>query len=183
MSLLKKITAKFAIQFDVIGGQSGVIRGVMSETDQNSQPSYIFVAPRHVLRVEHPTAFSDGTVIRSPGGDVYLVGYNGPSETWHGTLWKSFRLFRISGQYSWERRTRVQDPITRVDKEGPVEDKGLIWAVIEPMDREQSDREMRQNFEQARFITNAAVVADDVIDGRRVTKVDRQLGLSIGVLT
>lgn len=183
MSMLKKAANRFEINFSVIEGGSGLFKGIMSETDQNNQPSYIFVRPRHVLRVKPECPVIAGMVVRSPSGAIFILGDNGPSEHASGTLWKSFRLFEPTGRYPWVRRTKVKDPITRQDREGPPQEIGLIYAAIEPMDREMSDREIRANFEQARFIAAADVQADDLVGNRAVTKVDRQLGLAIGVVT
>jgi len=183
MVSLASVSRRFELPFLVIEGGRGVIKAILSETDQNSQPSYVFVQPRHVLRTPFPTALRAGMVIQSPGGSPFIVGENGPSEQREGTLWDSFRLFEPTGRYSLSRRTKVMDPIAREYKEGPVQQIGLIWAALEPLDREQADREMRINFEQMRFITGSAVAPGDLIDNRSVTKVDRQLGLAIGVLT
>lgn len=183
MVSLAKVGARFEIPFQVIAGGSGVIMAILSETEQASQPSYVFVQPRHVLRTPAQTALRVGMVIRSPSGSPFIVGGNGPSEHQSGTLWQSFRLFEPTGQYLWQRRSRVLDPITKQYREGPLGIIGTIWAALEQMDREQMDREMRNSFEQQRFITGAAILADDLIDNRAVTKVDKQLGLAIGVLT
>lgn len=183
MVSLTSVSRRFEVPFSVIEGGQGVVMANLSETDQNSQPSYVFVQPRHVLRTPHPSALRAGMVIRSPGGSLFIVGENGPSEQREGTIWNSFRLFEPTGRYPLSRRTRVLDPIAKQYKEGPVQLLKMIWAALEPLDREQSDREMRVNFEQSRFITGAAVASGDLIDNRAVTKVDRQLGLAIGVIT
>lgn len=170
--------------FEVIEGGIGYVRGLLTETEQQSQPSYVFVQPRHVFRAPFPTALKAGMVIRSPSGDVYVVGDNGPSEQKEGTLWMSFRLFEASGQYVWSRRVKTTDPITKLDRDiSEPEPIGTVWAVLEPLDREQMDREIRQNFEQRRVLTGAMILSGDLIDNRPVTKVDTQLGLRIGILT
>lgn len=183
MVSLGSVSRRFEVPFTVIEGGQGMVMGTLSETDQNSQPSYVFVQPRHVLRTPHPTALKAGMVIRSPGGSPFIVGANGPSEQVEGTIWDSFRLFEPTGRYTLSRRTRILDPIAKQYKEGPVAPIGMIWAALEPLDREQADREMRINFEQSRFITGSAVASGDLIDNRAITKVDRQLGLAIGVIT
>lgn len=183
MVSLNSVGSRFEIPFTVIEGGSGTVMAILSETDQNAQPSYIFVQPRHVLRATFPTAIKLGMVLRSASGSPFIVGANGPSETYRGTLWQSFRLFEPTGRYDWVRRTRIPDPITRQDREGPTLDMGQIYVAIEPLDRLAFDRELRSNFEQTRFITGAPVLIDDLVDNRAVTKVDVQLGLSIGVLT
>ena len=183
MVSLKTVTKRFEIQFTVVEGGRGIVRGVLSETDQNAQPSYIFVQPRHVLRSTFPTAIKPGMVIKSPSGAPFIVGANGPSETMDGTLWQSFRLFEPTGRYEWTRRGKVIDPITRQEREGETISLGKIWVAVESMDREVFDRGLRASFEQARFITGAPVQSDDLIDNRAITKVDKQLGVYIGVIT
>lgn len=184
MTSLKTVGKRFEIPFSVVEGGSGIVTGILSETDQAGQPSYVFVQPRHIFRATYPTAIRSGMVIRSRIGTNFIVADNGPSETWRGTLWQSFRLFEPTGRYLWQRRVQTTDPITRTKMEnGPPETLGWVYAALEPLDREQTDRDMRQNFEQIRMITGAPVRPDDLLDNRAVTKVDKQLGLAIGVLT
>jgi len=183
MVSLASVGQRYEVSFRVVEGGTGTVMGILSETDQNSQPSYVFVKPRHVLRTRARTAIRAGMVLQSPIGAYFIVGENGPSEQPQGTIWQSFRLFEPTGRYLWTRRAKVKDPITKQDREGPIQNMGLIWAALEPLDREQADREMRVNFEQARFITGAPIKPSDLIDNRPITKVDKQLGLAIGVLT
>jgi len=183
MVSLVSVGRRFEIPFKVIEGGSGTVMATLSETDQNSQPSYVFVQPRHVLRATTPTAIRPGMVLLSPEGAPFIVGANGPSEQVVGKLWDSFRLFEPTGQYLWSRRTQTIDPITKQPRSGDAIKLGMIWAALEPMDREQSDREMRVNFEQVRFITGAGIQRGDLIDNRAITKLDKQLGVRIGILT
>lgn len=183
-SMLHKAEQRFYRRFEIIDGGSGFFYGLMSETEQQSQPSYVFVSPRHVLRTKSPSALRPGMVMRTPSGRVFIVGHNGPSERREGTLWESFRLFEATGQYKWERRQKLVDPITRLPRDDiNKQDLGMIWCAMEPFDREITDREMRFSFDQRRVITGAPLLDDDIVDGASVTKVDIQLGVSIGVLT
>ncbi|MGN6820277.1 MAG: hypothetical protein ACTHJR_16560 [Sphingomonas sp.] len=174
---------RFEVPFTVVQGGSGQVNAILSETDQQAQPSYIFVQPRHVLRTDFPTGLRSGMVVRAPGGQVFICGDNGPSETHEGTIWQSFRLFEPTGKYLWQRRMKVIDPITRLPMDDSLQTLGTIYAAIEPIDREAFDRQIRVNFEQVRFITGSPVQDDDLIDNRAITKVDKQLGCYIGVLT
>lgn len=184
MASLNHVAARFETLFTVIDGGSGVIRGELTETEQNSQPSYVFVAPRHVLRTRFPSPVKPGMVIRTPAGDVFIIGDNGPSETRFGTIWNSFRLFEATGQYAWKRRQKVIDAITKLEKDTNVDTPlGLIWAALEPLDRLATDREIHYSFGQARIITGAPIQPNDIVDNRVVSKLDKQLGLSIGLLT
>lgn len=183
-SLLETVGSRFHIPFRVIDKGQGIIPGTISETDQTSQPAFVFVRPRHVFRTPSPTALRPTMTIESPYGEKFIVGANGPSDTWRGRLWESFRVFEPTGKYVWKRRTKVIDPITKQVKDsGPPQTMGTIWAAIEAIEREASDREMREFFEQARFITGHPVQQGDTLDNRVISKVDEQLGLYIGTLT
>lgn len=184
MASLKTVGKRFYRTFSVIEGGSGIVHGLLSEAEQQSQPSYVFVQPRHVMRTPYPTALKAGMVIRAPAGQVFIVGDNGPSERIEGTLWQSFRLFEATGQYLWERRVKKLDPITQMPRDTMTpQTLGMIWCAFEPLDREAVDREMRFSFEQRRVISGANIQAEDLVDNRAVTKVDKQLGVSIGILT
>jgi hypothetical protein len=182
--LLKAVGDRFHIPFTVIDLGSGTFPATVTETDQTSQPSFVFVRPRHVLRTPSPTALKPCMTIQSPYGDRFIVGENGPSDTWRGQLWDSFRVFEPTGQYAWTRRGKVQDPVTKQMRDtGVPQNMGTVWAAIESIDREASDREMRVFFEQDRFITGHPIQAGDALDNRQVSKVDKMLGLYIGILT
>ncbi len=185
MVSLSTVGFRFMTSFVVIDGGSGIVHGEISESEQNSQPSYVFVSPRHVLRTAFPSAVRTGMVLRSPAGRVFIVGDNGPSEQRIGTIWTSFRLFEATGRYSWRRRNKTLDPITKQTRDSGLINvgTGLIWAALEPLDRLQFDREIHFQFPQSRVITGAALQDDDLVDNRPVSKLDKQLGLSIGLLT
>lgn len=179
---LKTVGKRFEITLSVIDRGSGRIAGVMTETDQSQVPSYIFVPPRHVFRTAFPTALKPGMVVQTPAGMRYLVGENGPSEQTEGTLWMSFRLYQITGRYSWVRRTTTIDPITKTPRAGAPTALGNIWAVIEPTDREEPDRKMQLSMEKARFLSGHPVEADDLLGPYRVLRSDHVLGVYIGFL-
>lgn len=183
MVSLASVSNRFEISLTVIAGGSGVLRGIVSETDQSQVPSYIFVSPRHVLRTRHPTAARIGMVVQTPNGEVYILGDNGPSEQAGGTIWDSFRMFRATGKLPWRRRGTVIDPITRQKAEGAMQDLGNIWVAIEPTDREELERRMSASHERARFLAAEDVRADDLIGEYEVIRSDPQLGLRIGFLT
>lgn len=184
MVSLKTVGQRFYSPFEVIEGGSGIVHGLLSETEQQSQPTYVFVNPRHVFRTPFPTALQAQMVLKAPSGEVYIVGENGPSERLEGTLWTSFRLFKATGQFKWERRVQVTDPITTLKRDAlePL-DLGMIWCAFETLDREAIDREMRFSFEQRRVISGKELLAQDIVNNQAITKVDKQLGVYIGILT
>lgn len=174
---------RFETTLTVIEGGSGIVRGLLTETDQSQIPAYTFVNPRRILRTDFFTAVKPGMVIRSQAGEVFLVGENGPSEASGNVIWQSWRLFEATGQVTWVRRTRIIDPITKQPKEGPPQNMGLIWVTQEPLDRETPDLKLRVSFEQDRFLSGAKVKPEDTVNGKRVIRADDVLGLKLGVLT
>lgn len=184
MDMLSKVGRRFYHKFEVIENGRGWVTGLLSDTEQESQPTYVFIQPRHVFRTPMPTALKAGMVIRSKSGEVYIVGENGPSEHRYGTIWQSFRLFEATARVSWARRGKVTDPITTLERDKQIPDPlGMIWVAYEPFDREAVDREMRFSFEQHRVIAGVPLQAEDLIDNRPITKVDKQLGVYIAVVT
>lgn len=183
MSLLARIRQRFEVPFTILEGGSGVIRGQIAEADQGQIPSFQFIPARQILRTDTKTALKLAMVIRSPAGVTYLVGENGPSEQAEGTLWQSWRLFEATGRYQWQRRNKTIDPVTELPRDSGYQDMGLIWAAIEPLDREVGDFRMSTTFEPARVITGKPIQHDDLIDGRKVTRADQILGVRIGTIT
>lgn len=183
MVSLASVSDRFEITLKIVEGGSGFVRGVLAEAEQNSQPSYVFSPPRLTLRVKVKGLLTPGVALQSPDGVVYLVGYNGPSENHSGHLWDSFRLFKATGQVSWSRRQVVEDLVTGLPRDAGVVEIGTVWAVIEQIDRESFDRKIQTSIEQARYITAAKVLADDLLNGRQVTRADEQLGLMVGTIT
>lgn len=174
---------RFELQLTVIEGGSGIIRGTLSETDQQALPVFTFVSPRHTLRTSPQTALRSSMVLRSPAGEIFIVGENGHSEQRGGAIWQSWFLFKATDSVTWERRNKVTDPVTLLDRDDGHDDLGTFWMAYEPLDRKPADFRMNTSFEQARFICGAAVQVDDVVDGRKVTRADHILGVTIGVLT
>jgi hypothetical protein len=180
MVTLSSVQSRFEIPFSIIEGGSGTFHGVIAEIDQHLPPSYVFTAPRAVLRVSTIGLLKTGTVIQSPEGIPYLVGYNGPSENRGGTLWDSFRLFYLNKQVLWQRRGKIIDPVTRLEQDNGLELMGNIWAVIEPIDRETLDRKVHTSFEANRYLCGPDVRQDDILDGKQVSRSDALIGLHTG---
>jgi hypothetical protein len=183
MPSLTKVGRRFEVPFTVIEGGSGIIRGVMSETDQKQIPVNAFVNSRHVLRTPLVTALRAGMVIRSAGGMIFIVGTNGTSEQPEGTLWQSWRLFQATQQVAWKHRKKVIDPVTLLERDDGYTDPVNIWVALEPLDREFADYKMSASFEQSRVITGQPIAHDDLIDDRKVTRADSAMGVIIGVVT
>lgn len=182
MVSLVSVQSRFEVPFTVIENGTGIVKGVVGEAEQNSQPSYVFSPPRLVLRTKVDSLVRPGLVLLSPAGHRYIVGYNGPSENIRGALWNSFRLFNATNYVLWQRRSKIIDPVTRLEQDSGLAVVGYAWVAIEPIDRETLDRKVHGSFESSRYIAAARIMADDVLDGRTVTRAEDQLGLRIGTM-
>jgi hypothetical protein len=177
------IDDKFEIQFEVLENGSGTFSGVIDEIVQNQAPSFVFVPPRRLLRVAAELPVQTAMVIRSEGGAIYMVAEHGESESWQGTVFKSFRLFPTHEKFDVKRRMKTVDLVTNLPKdEGEPVSIANVWGAYEPL-QEQFDRETRVAAETARFITNYPIQREDIIDNKRVFRVDKQLGLWIATLS
>lgn len=182
MPNLRSASDKFEIPLTVIEGGSGTFMGVLVETSQNTASSTVFSQPRRILRVKVPTAARAGMVVRDPHGEILILADNGASDSTEGTLWQSFKLFRATQRVHWERRGRVTDVVTLLETEGVPLDLGMIWAAIEPTNREAIERRLHVNIEESQMVVGAAVLRDDTLDGRPVIRSDLQLGVRVGLI-
>lgn len=182
MPSLQSADDRFGGQLTLIEGGSGTFNGILAEPNQGEAPSYQFNLPRRILRVPAQLSLSPGMVIRTPEGSVFMIGRHGDSEGRGGALFRSFRCFEASGQFTWKRRGKVIDPVTRLEKDSGLVDQPMIWGAYEPGSIEAFDRQIRSSFETGRFITNADVRLDDVVNDMKVSRVDQQLGLRVLML-
>lgn len=182
MLSLASIDDKFNIRFEIIENGSGTFGGIIDEIVMNQAPSFVFVTPRRLLRVPADLPVRSAMVIRSEGGAIYMVGEHGESESFQGTVFKAFRLFPTHEKWSLKRRLKTTDLVTGLEKDSEIVEVALIWGSYEPL-QEQFDRETRVAAETARFITNHPIENGDIIAGKRVFRVDKELGLYIATLS
>lgn len=181
MPSLSAVNSRFTTRFEIVDGGSGFFDAIINEPGQGEMPSYQFNLPRRLLRVEAGVPIDAGIVVRDPEGSTFMLGKHGSSESRGGTLFRSFRMFEATGQFRWEKREKVIDTITMLPKDTGLLPQVPLWGCYEPSP-EVFDRAVRMNFETGRFITNRKVDRDDMIDGRKVTRIDEQLGLYIVTL-
>lgn len=178
MNMLDRADNVFRIRFEVIYGGSGFFLGVLDEPNQQPPPAYIFSAARRTLRVDPKCGVRAGMVIRSPMGEILMVGQGGSSEQMGGTF-QGFRLFEATHQMLWARRHKTLDPITNLERDDGVDELGMIWCSYEPDSKEASGGALKTSIETARLITAAPVQRDDLLGEYRVTRADTLLGLQI----
>ncbi len=178
MTRLSQTTNRFSKPITIIEGGSGTFNAVMDEPPQGSVASYQFTEPRRLMRLLPNQSVPVPCVIRNKSGDVFIVADLGSSVD----VFRSYRLFDVTGQYTWERRGKQVDPVTNLPKDSKVsQNLGLIWGVMEPQP-EQFDRQIRSSFEINRFVTNKPIQLDDIVNGERVMRVDQLMGVYVASL-
>lgn len=182
MLSLQSIDDKFNITFEILENGSGTFKGIIDEIVMNQAPSFVFVPPRRLLRVPATLPLNTSMIVRSQAGTVYMLGEHGFAESFQGTVFNSFRLFPTHDRYAIMRRVAVNDAVTGLKKDDSVIQVATVWGSYEPLP-EAFDRETRVAAETARFITNHPIERGDIIDGKRVFRVDKLLGLYIATLS
>lgn len=175
MPSLQKVNDRFLERIEVIEQGSGFFLGIVDEPSQGTIPAYQFTSPRRLVRTNPGVPLKSGMVIRTKAGAIYIVGDLGDADD----IFQSFRLFEVTGQYAWQSRGKTIDPVTELPTDNGLVNNGLIWGTYEPGSQEVFDRQLHLDMETGRFITNALIKRDDVVDGKRVTRVDHVLGLQL----
>jgi hypothetical protein len=181
MPSLHNVDDRFGTLLTIVEGGSGEFTGIVSEPGQGEVPSYQFNLPRRLLRVNAGLPLAAGMVVTSPEGTTWMLGDHGSSEVSIGAIFRNYRMFEATQKFTWQKRGKVVDPVTRLPKDSGLVPQPDIWGAYEPSP-EMFDRQMRTSFEAGRFITTADVQRDDVVDGKKVSRVDIQLGLRLCVL-
>ena len=182
MLSLASIDDKFNIRFEILENGSGTFSGIIDEIVQNQAPSFTFVPPRRLLRVPAELPVATGMVIQSQAGAIYMVAEHGESESFEGTVFKSFRLFPTHEKFSVKRTMKIAETVTNLPKSQEPVEIANIWGTYEPQP-EMFDRETRVSEETARFITNFPIEMGDEVAKKKVFRVDKQLGLYIATLS
>jgi hypothetical protein len=181
MPSLQRADDRFGTPLTVLEGGSGQFTGVITEPNQGEVPAYLFNLPRRLLRVSASLPVKPGMVVRGTGGTVWMLGEHGDAETNQGIIFRSLVMFEATQQFTWQKRSKVKDKITGLDKDAGLVAQPSIWGCYEPSP-EMFDRQLHSNFETARLITTADVQRDDVVNGMKVNRVDVQLGVRIVTL-
>lgn len=154
-------------------------RGVIQpETSNNVAPNQT-VENRLVLHTRRNEPVQEGMLIIDPAGRPFLIGRDDIQLSDNIQYGKTFRLFRMTGQYSWKRMVTTVDPVTQLPRRSSEQELGPIWAAIEKLSNLDFDRGTHMVAEQHQVITGAAVALGDKIDGLMVRRVTITFGISI----
>lgn len=176
-SPLARPNLRFATKFEIIEGGGGTFSGMIDEPSQGVSSAGQPDVPRRMLTVAPHLPITAGMVIRSPEGIPFMTGSHGYSENVQGTLFKSFMLFEADKYVTWQRRKKVIDPVTQVERDNGLENLPMLWGTYMPDPRKTFDRQVHVSFTGGNFLTTRLVEVDQLVDEKRVTRVEHLLGL------
>ena len=177
MTRLARVGRRFEIDFSVPAtGQT--FRGVIDEPPSGEPPAQRFNIPRRILRVRLPNVAEIGQLVLTPSGVEYLVSDHGYSESRDDVLFRAFRLFAITDHLLWEQRTLTKHPVSGVDVDGVMANRGLLAGSFEP-DRVTFDKGIEASFPTSHWVCFADVKVDDRVNGLKVVRVDDVLGVKL----
>lgn len=151
------------------------IRGTIMPASDREAPAGVMSAPRVVLRTRRESEVTAGTIFRSPGGPLYLVGSYFAADN----DYCSWRIFLLEKQYEWTRKKAKKDDLTGLERTNGAEPMGMIWAAVEHERRLFTDPGLKLKTERVLVVTNSPVKAGDLLDGQLITRVTEDLGLYV----
>ena len=176
MSRLLDVSERLKQRLTTIDGRR--FYGYIWISQLRNLPDTSFVYPRRFLRVSKNAQVGITDVIRTPGGDHYLVAEHGTEEFGGDVVSKQFRLFKVDKQISWKRKATVVDPVTGLAKQIGDTLLGTIWCALAPIRMEEDSIHIAKRV--YRLITGAQIQVDDIVDNRLVVRnVETLLGVSI----
>jgi hypothetical protein len=182
MLSLRNVAERFQTRFEIIENGSGTFSGIINEIVLNNPPAGIFNMPNRIVRVAPNLPLLSGMVIRSEAGTVYLVAEHGYSESWEGPIFRAFRIFPTFEKFAIERQVKQNEVVTGLPKTESLDTVATVWGIYQPQP-EIFDRGTRVSDETGRFITNYPLQRGDMVRGKRVFRVDKELGLYIATLS
>lgn len=154
-----------------------LVRGTFMPASDREGSALNYSAPRSILRTRAETEIQPGTVVISrSGGPLYIIGEHFAAEP----DYRSWRVFLVEAEYSWSRPTHSKDALLGLEKtKKAMDDLGTVYVSIEYDRRMFTDPGLRLKTERITLITNKAVQVGDLINGERISRVTRDLGLYI----
>jgi hypothetical protein len=150
------------------------VRGLLQPADEGTIPAFQWIAPRLIFRTGPESLAKAGDIIVAEGRHFILSGHDTRL-----TLHKTFRLIECTDEVSWQRKVRIVDPVTRLERENTDTELGPIWVALEPLGRMDVDRNIRVREDARQVLTSADVRLNDTIDGQIVRRLQHVLGVKL----
>lgn len=151
--------------------------GILLPVPERSVPSYDFSENRQILRVRFDCPVDTGAIVLDPAGRRFLLADNDTGAIGDRVLYRSHRAFPLNHQAEWAREATILDPLTRLPKGTGKQALGPVWVLREVHGRERADNYFKVAEEMHRIITAAPVLLNDLLDGVKIKRVNRVLGV------
>lgn len=172
MSRLRRTSERFQSPIKIIGGPRTV--GVIHLPSDTTDPGIEFAYPKMALRVGRRSIVKPGQVVETDAGYFLLAHHSATLD------YKTFYMLQCDRQVAWTRPVSTVDPITKLETTGGApQPLGEIWVMWERNRREYADLPIRFNQETTLSATGSAVAIGDMLDGRKVTRVNEALGIKV----
>lgn len=172
MRQFRKVGARFYEPIQIVGGPK--TRAIVQRPQDGFKPSPEFDHPTTVMRVQRDSLVTPGQIIQTQDGAHFLVANHSPTVDFI-----TYLLLRCDRQVTWQRATKEQDVVTGLDKDGDILTLGRPWVMWERVRRELTDLTIRISQQNFVFATGEDIKINDLIDGRRVQRVDTALGICV----
>lgn len=157
----------------IVGGPAS--RAIIQRPPDIDRPGAEYSSPSLTMRVAKGSLVQSGQVVRLPGGDHYLVGNHSSTRDW-----TTHHLFLADRQVVWSRYVKVIDNLTGIERVLPdPQELGTVWVLWEKVRREFTDLNLRIAQQNHLMVTGSDVREDDLIDGKKVIRVNHALGLNV----
>lgn len=172
MSRLKRVSGRFEQPIKIVGGPRTV--GIIHLPSDLTDPGIEFAYPKMGLRVGRRSLVRPGHVVETDSG-YFLVAHHSQTPDY-----KSFYLLQCDRQVTWTRPISTTDAVTGLETSGGAPSNlGDLWVLWERNRREYADLPIRFNQETTLSATGSAVEIGDMLDGRKVTRVNETLGIRV----
>ena len=172
MTRLNRSSTRLETPVRVVGGPRTV--GVIQLPSDTSDPGIEFAYPKMSIRVGRRSLLRAGMIIQSESGHHLLADHSVTAD------YKTFYMLECDRQVAWTRPAGAVDPISKLKTTGgPPAALGQIWVLWERNRREYADLPIRFNQETTLSATGDDVQIGDMLDGRKVTRVNESLGIRV----
>lgn len=176
---MPSFTRRFSSRLHLSNGADflGTILPV-SDYDSNVDKLY---SPRQLLRVPRTSIIKAADEVIAPNGDRYLVAEGRTDFVNNTILHKTFRLYKITHDATWERENQIIDLVTSLPTGTNVRALlGTIPVSLEPFKMEDLDQKLRIEQQSYMLFTAQPVQINDFINDMRVYRVIPLMGIWVG---
>lgn len=136
-----------------------------------SQDGSDFFVPIRFLTVARNSVVVLGDVIVTDTDERFILGQH---VSYRDVI--TYKAYRVDRTATWTRTTDITDLATGMQRQGLPVSQGTLELTFEPI-RQVKDFDITA--ELSRFVTGQAVEEGDLVDGKRITRILDQIGLSV----